>query len=88
MISGGAGGSPPAPVTRMARYEHLPIYKKAMDLTVYAEKVVRKKAMSPTLCLEMPGASSSETSPFRRTGAGSVSCRNRLNGRVAPQRHR
>jgi hypothetical protein len=41
----------------MARYEHLPIYKKAMDLAVYVEKVVRKKAMGPTLCLEMPGAS-------------------------------
>ena len=25
----------------MARYEHLPIYKKALDLTVYFEKIVR-----------------------------------------------
>ncbi len=25
----------------MARYEHLPIYKKSMDLTVYFEKIVR-----------------------------------------------
>jgi hypothetical protein len=25
----------------MARCEHLPIYKKAMDLTVYLEKIVR-----------------------------------------------
>ena len=25
----------------MARHEHLPIYKKAMDLTIYVEKVVR-----------------------------------------------
>ena len=25
----------------MARYEHLPIYKVAMDLTVYIEQVVR-----------------------------------------------
>lgn len=25
----------------MARYEHLPICKKAMDLTVYFEKIVR-----------------------------------------------
>lgn len=25
----------------MARYEHLPIYKAAMDLTVYVEQVVR-----------------------------------------------
>jgi hypothetical protein len=25
----------------VARYEHLPIYKKAMDLTIYFEKVVR-----------------------------------------------
>ncbi len=25
----------------MARYEHLPIYKKATDLTIYLEKVVR-----------------------------------------------
>lgn len=25
----------------MARYEHLPIYKKAMDLTIYLEKIVR-----------------------------------------------
>lgn len=25
----------------MARYEHLPIYKQAMDLTVYFEKIVR-----------------------------------------------
>ena len=41
MISGCRGVSPPAPVTCMARYEHLPIYKKAMDLTIYLEKVVR-----------------------------------------------
>ncbi|HUT72288.1 MAG TPA: four helix bundle protein [Desulfatiglandales bacterium] len=25
----------------MARYEHLPIYKKAMDFTIYFEKIVR-----------------------------------------------
>lgn len=25
----------------MARYEHLPIYKKAMDLTIYFEKIVK-----------------------------------------------
>jgi hypothetical protein len=25
----------------MARYEHLPIYKKAFDLTVYFDKIVR-----------------------------------------------
>ena len=25
----------------MARYEHLPIYKKSMDLTFYFEKIVR-----------------------------------------------
>ncbi len=25
----------------MARYEHLPIYKKAIGLTVYLEKIVR-----------------------------------------------
>jgi hypothetical protein len=25
----------------MARYEHLPIYKKAMDLAIYFEQVVR-----------------------------------------------
>ena len=25
----------------MGRYEHLPIYKKAMDVTIYFEKVVR-----------------------------------------------
>ncbi len=25
----------------MARYEHLPIYKKAMDPTIYCEKIVR-----------------------------------------------
>ena len=25
----------------MARYEHLPIYKTAMDLTIYLEQVVR-----------------------------------------------
>ncbi len=25
----------------MARYEHLPIYKKAMDLSIYFEKIVR-----------------------------------------------
>ena len=25
----------------MARYEHLPLYKTAMDLTVYIETVVR-----------------------------------------------
>ena len=25
----------------MARYEHLPMYKKAMDLTIYLEQVVR-----------------------------------------------
>ena len=28
----------------MARYEHLPIYKKAMDLTIYFEKIVRNFA--------------------------------------------
>jgi hypothetical protein len=28
----------------MARYEHLPIYKKAMDLTIYFEKIVRTLA--------------------------------------------
>ena len=26
----------------MARYEHLPMYKTAMDLTVYVETVVRQ----------------------------------------------
>src|SRR5436309_3929141 len=41
MIWGVQGGVPPAPVTRMARYEHLPIHKKAMDLAVYLEKMVR-----------------------------------------------
>ena len=25
----------------MARYEHLPIYKKAMDVTIYFEKIVK-----------------------------------------------
>ncbi|MGH2524304.1 MAG: four helix bundle protein [Anaerolineales bacterium] len=25
----------------MARYEHLPIYKQAMDLTIYCEQIVR-----------------------------------------------
>ena len=25
----------------MARYQHLPIYKKAMDLTIYLVKIVR-----------------------------------------------
>ena len=25
----------------MARYEHLPIYKQAMDLAIYLEKIVR-----------------------------------------------
>ena len=41
MISGVQGGIPPAgSQTPMARYEHLPIYKKAMDLTVYLEKIV------------------------------------------------
>lgn len=25
----------------MARYEHLPIYKTAMDLAIYLEKIVR-----------------------------------------------
>ena len=28
----------------MARYEHLPIYKKAMDLTVFFEKIVRNSS--------------------------------------------
>ena len=28
-------------VIAVARYEHLPIYKKAMDLTIYFEKIVR-----------------------------------------------
>ena len=41
MIWGVQGGVPPVPVTRMARYEHLPICKKAMDLAVYLEKIVR-----------------------------------------------
>lgn len=26
----------------MARYEHLPIYKKALDLTIYFEEIVRR----------------------------------------------
>jgi hypothetical protein len=25
----------------MAQYEHLPIYKKAMDMTIYIENIVR-----------------------------------------------
>jgi hypothetical protein len=28
----------------MARYEHLPIYKKAMELALYFEQIVRKSA--------------------------------------------
>lgn len=36
-----AGGSILVHVSTVARYEHLPIYKKAMDLAVYFEKVVR-----------------------------------------------
>ena len=46
MIWGVQGGVPPAPATRMARYEHLPIYKKAMDLAVYLEKIVRNSEAS------------------------------------------
>jgi len=46
MTWGGAGECPPAPAARMARYEHLPIYKKAMDLTVYLEKIVRNSEAS------------------------------------------
>jgi hypothetical protein len=30
----------------MARYEHLPIYQQAMDLTVYFEKIVRNFSRS------------------------------------------
>jgi hypothetical protein len=33
----------------MARYEHLPIYKKAMDLTVYVEKIVRTPGVRVSL---------------------------------------
>lgn len=42
-LFGGAGADPPAflALTTMARYEHLPIYKTAMDLAVYLEQVVR-----------------------------------------------
>jgi len=32
IAGGGAGGCPTRPVLAMARYEHLPIYKKAIDL--------------------------------------------------------
>jgi len=45
MISrGSTGRSPPLAYLgekRMARYEHLPIYKKAVDLTIYGEQIVR-----------------------------------------------
>ena len=37
---GGAGGVTPLRSTDMARYEHLPIYKKSMDVAVHFEKVV------------------------------------------------
>jgi hypothetical protein len=45
LIKGGSGGCPCSThfgrKTKMARYEHLPIYKKAMDLAIYFEKLVR-----------------------------------------------
>jgi hypothetical protein len=31
----------------MARYEHLPLYKTAMELTVYIETVVRNWCQEP-----------------------------------------
>jgi len=38
---GGSGALPPtARFFDMARYEHLPIYKAALDLTVHLERVV------------------------------------------------
>jgi 23S rRNA-intervening sequence protein len=35
----------------MAQYEHLPIYKKAFDLTVYFEKIVRHFSRYHKYCL-------------------------------------
>ncbi|MDZ7300819.1 MAG: four helix bundle protein [candidate division KSB1 bacterium] len=35
----------------MAQYEHLPIYKKAFDLTVYFEKIVRNFSRYHKYCL-------------------------------------
>jgi len=36
----------------MARYEHLPIYKQAMDLSVYFEKTVRDFSSDRLYCEE------------------------------------
>jgi len=33
-------------VRRTTRYEHLPIYKKAMELKIYFEKIVRMRHAS------------------------------------------
>jgi len=47
----------------MARYEHLPIYKKAMDLTIYFEKIVRNFSRYHKYALSIRNLQSTQEAP-------------------------